>query len=68
MYQAVRVDERSSSNFVGVGNKAEPINELLHLIMVLPADQRRIDVFPIRASNESILCDDSGQASRILVE
>lgn len=68
MYQAVRVDKRPGSNFVGIFNKAEAINELLHLVMALPADQRRIDIFPVRASNESILCDGSGQASRVLIE
>jgi len=68
MDQAVRVDERPSSNFVVVCNKAEAIDELLHLVMVLSADQRRIDIFPVRTSNESILFNGSGQASRILAE
>jgi len=68
MYQAVGVDERPGSNFVSVCNKAEAINELLHLVMAPPANQRRINVFPVRASNESILCDGSGQAPWILVE
>jgi hypothetical protein len=60
--------DHPSGHHIVLCDEAEIVNELLHLDMAISADQWPIDVLPIGASIEHILCDCSLQASGVFVE